>query len=119
MDEVEYQSELANLERLRPTRLSSARTALTFALGPRRISRSLARTARLLAEELARIDPPPDVAAEHNALIHAVRRAASDLDEVARRNDFRAFERFEAIAEVNLGEAELSALEARGYRLPE
>jgi hypothetical protein len=118
MDEVEYQSALANLERLRPSQLSSALTALTLVLGPRRISRHLARKARLMADQLARIDPPPAVAAEHNALIDAVRRATSDLDELARRKDLRTWERFEAIADVNFGEAELSALEARGYRLP-
>jgi hypothetical protein len=118
MNKVEYQSALGDLERLRQTQSSLRRSALTFALGPRRISRSLARTARLLAGQLASIAPPPDVAAEHDALIRAIGRAASDLDEVADRKNLRAFERFEAIAEVNFGEAELTALEAKGYRLP-
>jgi hypothetical protein len=118
MDKVEYQSALANLERLRSTQSSPRLSALTFALGPRRISRNLACTARLLAGQLASIDPPPDVAAEHDALIRAIGRAASDLDEVADRKNLRAFQRFEAIAEVNFGEAELTALEAKGYRLP-
>jgi hypothetical protein len=118
MDKVEYQSALANLERLRPTRPSSWLSAITFALGPRRISRSLARTARPLAGQLASIDPPPDVAAEHDALIRAIERTASDLDKVADRKNLGAFQRFEAIAEVNFGEAELTALEAKGYRLP-
>jgi hypothetical protein len=118
MDKVEYQSALANLERLRPTQSSSRLSAITFALGPRPISRSLARSARLLAGQLASIDPPPDVAAEHEALIRAIERAASDLYEVADRKNLRAFERFEAIAEVSFGEAELTALEGKGYRLP-
>jgi hypothetical protein len=118
MDEVDYQSALANLERLRPTQSSSRFSALTFVLGPRRVARNLARGARRLAEQLASIDPPADVAVEHAALIRAVRCTASDLDDVAGRKNLRAFERFEAIADVNFGEAELSALEAKGYRLP-
>jgi hypothetical protein len=118
MDEVEYQSALANLERLRPTQLSFRLSAFTFALGPRRISRNLSCKARLLADQLARIEPPPDVAAGHNALIRAVRRAASDLDELAHRKGLRTFERFEAMAEINFGEAEMRALEVRGHRLP-
>jgi hypothetical protein len=58
------------------------------------------------------------VAAEHSALIRAVRSAASELDELACRKGLRAFERFEAIADVNFAEAELGALKAQGYQLP-
>jgi hypothetical protein len=118
MDVVEYQRSLASLNRLRPAGLSSAVTAVTFLLGPRRICQVLARKANALADQLARIDPPPDVAAEHTALIRAIRVTASELNELARRNDLRAFQRFEAMAEVNFAEPELRALEARGYSLP-
>jgi hypothetical protein len=118
MERAEYQEALANLERLRPTGLSSTLTALTYLLGPRRITSDLGSKAQRLADQLGRIDPPSDVAAEHTALVRAVRRAASDLLEVAQRKDIRAFERFEAMAEIDFGEAEMRALEAKGYRLP-
>jgi hypothetical protein len=92
-------------------------TALTFVLGPRRITRYLAGRARALADELARIDPPADAAAEHAALVRAARNASSELDELAARDDLRAFERFDAVTELKLGDSELAALEAKGYRL--
>jgi hypothetical protein len=106
------------LERLRPAGLSSAVTAVEVLLGSRRICHVLARKAREVADQLARIDPPPDVAAEHTALIRAIRVTASELDELAHRNGLRASQRFEAMAELDFAEPELRALEARGYSLP-
>jgi hypothetical protein len=118
VDAEEYQAALSNIVgRLRPKRWTSTWTALRFLLGPRRISRLLAVKGRALADELAQIDPPADIAAEHVALVRAMREACVELDEVAARHGLRAFERFEAMAEANLAEAELSALEAKGYRL--
>jgi hypothetical protein len=118
MDEVAYQEALAGLGRLRPSRLSSSFDALTMILGPRRIARSLARKARLLGGELARIEPPADAATEHAPLVRAVQKAADDLDEVARRRGLGWRTRFDAMAEVNMGESARRALEAKGYRLP-
>lgn len=118
MDEVTYRHALVSLERLRPTWTSSGISALTMLRGPRRVSRYLSRMARRLSDELDRMQPPADVAAEHEALIRALRRTASDLEEVADRKNLRARERFEAIAEIDFGEAEARALEAKGYRLP-
>jgi hypothetical protein len=115
---TDYQAALTDIvRRTRQNQLTSKWTALTFLLGPRRITRHMAKIAATLADELGRIEPPADVEAEHNALTRAVRRAASNLDELAHRKDLRAFERFEAMTEVNLAQAELRALEARGYRL--
>jgi hypothetical protein len=118
MERAEYQEALAKLERLRPTGFSSTFRGLSYLLGPRRITSDLGSKAQRLADQLGRIGPPPDVAAEHTALVCAVRRAASDLSEVAQRKGMRAFERFEAMAEIDFGEAEMRALEAKGYRLP-
>jgi hypothetical protein len=116
--DAEYQAALSNIvRRVRPNQVKSTLTAVTFLLGPRRITRYLARIARTVADELARIDPPADAAAEHAALVDAARKAASGLLEVAARDDLRAFERFEAISELKLGGVELAALEAKGYRL--
>jgi len=113
-----YQAALTDIvRRTRPKRLTHTWTTLTFVLGPRRITRYLARSARTVADELARLEPPADVAAEHFALVRAARKAASELLELAARDDLRAFERFEAIGELNLGGVELAALEAKGYRL--
>lgn len=103
---------------MRPNRFASTVTAATFLLSPRRIARYLARRALEAAEELARIDPPEDVAAEHAALIGALRAASLDLGELAKRDDLRAFERFEAMAEIELAQTELRQLEAKGYRVP-
>ena len=112
---TDYQAALTDIvRRTRQNQLTSKWTALTFLLGPRRITRHMAKIAATFADELGRIEPPADVEAEHNALTRAVQRAASNLDELAHR---RAFERFEAMAEVNFAQAELRALEARGYRL--
>jgi hypothetical protein len=102
MDESEYRAALVDLEKLRPTGLSGAFIAFRFAGGPSRTSRALARNARTLADHLARIDPPAHVAPEHNALVSAIRRAAGELDELARRKDLSPRERFAAISEVDL-----------------
>jgi methylaspartate ammonia-lyase len=118
--DAEYQAALSNLvRRARPNQVRSTLTALTFVLGPRRITRYLAGRARAVADELARIDPPADAAAEHAALVRAARNASSELDELAARDDLRAFERFDAVTELKLGDLELTALEAKGYRLRE
>jgi hypothetical protein len=115
---TDYQAALTEIvRRTRQNPLSSKRTALTLLLGPRRITRHLARIAATVADELGCIEPPAGVEAEHEALTRAARRTASSLDELARRKDLRAFERFEALADVNFAQAELRALEARGYRL--
>jgi hypothetical protein len=115
---TDYQAALTDIvRRTGRNQLTSKWTALTFLLGPRRITRHMAKIAATLADELARIEPPADVEAEHDALTRAVQRAASSLDELARRKHLRAFERFDAMAEVNFAQAELRALEARGYRL--
>jgi hypothetical protein len=118
MDESEYRAALADLEKMRPTGLSGTLSALRFAGGPSRTSRALARKARTLADHLARIDPPPHVAPEHDALVRAIRQAAAELDELARRKDLSPRQRFEAISEVDLATTEARALEAKGYRLP-
>ena len=114
----DYQAALTEIvRRTRQNPLSSKRTALSLLLGPRRITRHLAKIAATVADELGRIEPPADVEAEHTALIRAIRVTASELSALARRNDLRAFQRFEAMAEVNFAQGELRALEARGYRL--
>jgi hypothetical protein len=116
--DTNYQAALTDVvRRMRQNQLTSKWTALTFLLGPRRIARHLGKIAAAVADELDRIEPPADVEAEHNALTGAVRRAAANLGELADRRDLRASERFEAMAEANFGQAELRALEARGYRL--
>jgi hypothetical protein len=115
---TDYQAALTGIaRRTGRNQLTSKWTALTFLLGPRRITRHMAKIAETLADELSRVEPPADVEAEHNALTRAVQRTASNLDELAHRKDLRAFERFEALAEVNFAQGELRALEARGYRL--
>src|SRR5689334_10626668 len=68
MERPSYQLALDNLGSLRPTGLSSTVAAFGYFLAPRRIARDLARRARRLADQLGQIDPPPDVASEHNAL---------------------------------------------------
>src|SRR3954452_19440706 len=114
MDATQYQSALSGIGgRLRPSKWM----ALAFLLGPRRIARTLARRARDLADELAEIVPPTDVASEHRALVEAIGRTASELDDVSRRNGLKAFERFDAMAELDLARNELSAVEAKGYRV--
>jgi hypothetical protein len=118
MDETEYQAALADLEKLRPTRFFSAVSALRFAGGPGPTSRALARNARTLADHLARVHPPPTVASEHSALVSALQRTAAELDELGKRQDLSARERYAAICEVNFATAEARALEAKGYRLP-
>jgi hypothetical protein len=116
--DADYQAALTDIvRRLRREQPMRTWTTLTFLLGPRRISRYLARTARTIADELARIEPPADVAAEHASLVDAVRNTASELGDLAARDDLRAFERFEAIGELGLASVELAALEAMGYRL--
>jgi hypothetical protein len=118
--DAEYQAALSNLvRRVRPNGVRSTLTALTFLFGPRRITRYLARRARAVADELGCIDPPVDAAAEHAALVRAARNASSELAELAARDDLRAFERFDAVTELKLGDQELTALEAKGYRLRE
>jgi hypothetical protein len=72
---------------------------------------------RALADELANIDPPADVAAEHDALVRAMRQSCLELEDVATRDDLRASERFAAMGDATLAEAELAAIEAKGYRL--
>ena len=115
---ADYQAALTDIvRRTRQNQLTSKWTNLTFVLGPRRITRYLARSARTVADELDHIDPPAEVAAEHFALVHAAQKAATDLLELAAREDLGAFERFEAIGELQLGGVELAALEAKGYRL--
>jgi hypothetical protein len=116
--DADYQAALTDIvRRTRPKKMTRRWTTLTFVLGPRRITRYLAKNARTVADELGRIEPPAEVAAEHFALVHAAQKAATDLLELAARNDLRAFERFEAIGELQLGGVELAALEAKGYRL--
>jgi hypothetical protein len=115
---ADYQAALTDIvRRTRQNQLTSKWPNLTFVLGPRRITRYLARSARTVADELDHIEPPAEVAAEHFALVHAAQKAATDLLELAAREDLRAFERFEAIGELQLGGVELAALEAKGYRL--
>jgi methylaspartate ammonia-lyase len=118
--DADYQAALTDIvRRTRPKPVMSTLTALTFLLGPRRITRYLARRARAAADELARIDPPADAAAEHDALVRAAGNASTELDELAARDDLRASERFDAVTELQLGDRELAALEAKGYRLRE
>jgi hypothetical protein len=115
MDETEYQTALTDLEKLRATGFFSA---FRFVGGASRTSRALARSAGTLADHLARIDPPPDVEPEHRALMNALRRVATELDELARRKGLSPRERFIAISEVDFATAEARALETKGYRLP-
>jgi hypothetical protein len=117
--DADYQAALTDItRRMRPNQLTSWWTALTFLLGPRRLTRYLARIAATMSDELARIDPPAEVAAEHLALARAVQKTAVELRELTTRKDLRAFERYEAISELlQFGVVELAALKAKGYRL--
>src|SRR3954453_3283056 len=112
MDATQYQSALSGIGGgLRPSKWM----ALAFLLGPRRIARTLARRARDLADELAEIVPPTDVASEHRALVEAIGRTASELGGVSRRHGLKAFERFGARAQRGRARNALWAVEAKGY----
>lgn len=78
-------------------------------------ARKFAVIAEELGNELAMIEAPDDVAAEHAALVRGLARARTDLEELAGSDGLSWSKRYMAVGDLELAVAELDALRARGY----